>query len=178
MTIFERGLALTTITDLLSDGWDVKISEMVRPGEPFYSVDPGMPGFIPGKALIVFHPLDYNYAAYESPLNAHEQNLQWLNKWLDERVAKAMAKIDEMTDSFNAFYEVKQVDFFDATEVFDNGDGTFTFRAVEQDPYTRMIEENKKAFEDEMFRTQLEMFTKPAYLSEPQVVHIQKEKDE
>lgn len=171
------------ITDLLNDGWDVKISEMVEPGTPFVHHEPYALEGILGSPLkpiqvIVFHPLDYNYAAYESPLNAHEKNLQWLNKWLDERVAKAMAKIDEMTDRFNAFYEVKQVEFHDATEVFDNGDGTFSFHSVEQDPYTRMIEANKQAFEEEMFRAQLDMLSKPAYLSEPQVVHIQKEKDE
>lgn len=123
---------MTVLMGLLDTGWDVKISEMVQPGTPFVHDDPyTLEGFLghplkPVK-MIVFHPLDYNYIAYESYLDAHEKNMDWIRNWIEDRAAQAMRRIDEMVDGFNRKWDVQEVHFYTPTTAVENEDGTWSF---------------------------------------------------
>ncbi|QCG77573.1 hypothetical protein SEA_DIZZYRUDY_78 [Microbacterium phage DizzyRudy] len=106
-------------------------SEGAQVGAPFAALDPGNED----ASLIVFHPLDYNYAAYDDPFEAHTLNMAYIYSMIERRAEEALGRLDAMVDYLNHKYDPRIITFLHNVEVTENADGSFTFSANAGDEY-------------------------------------------
>lgn len=112
----------TTIQKLMSEGWTIQVSEAAHEGQPFAAVDESL-----GIKHMVFHPMDYNYAAYPDWQTAHEVNMTRIYQKIDDRVQIALQKLDVMVATMNAKHDPKMLIFTGPMEV-EERDGFYEFR--------------------------------------------------
>lgn len=112
----------TTIQKLMSEGWTIQVSEAAHEGQPFAAVDESL-----GIKHMVFHPMDYNYAAYPDWQTAHEVNMTRIYQKIDDRVRIALQKLDMLVDTMNAKLDPKIVHFQRGVDVEELPDGTYKF---------------------------------------------------
>lgn len=116
---------MTKLQELIEAGWTVMRSEGAQVGAPFAALDPGNED----ASLIVFHPLDYNYAAYDDPFEAHTLNMAYIYSMIERRAEEALGRLDAMVDYLNHKYDPRVVTFLHNVSVQENPDGSFTFEA-------------------------------------------------
>lgn len=132
---------MTQLTDLMSQGFQIQISELVTPDTVFPVVDGDI-------ITLIFHPVNYSYISNEDIFLAHEINMLRINKRIDEMAEEACAKLDRMVDEMNDKFTPKMVQgFFPNTEVIENPDGTFTF--VEVGPNVMSFYEPEQSSEND-----------------------------
>jgi len=116
---------MTQLTDLMSQGYQIQISEMVEPGTVFPVADPA----VEGKVTLVFHPFDYSYISNDDVFLAHEINMQRIMKNIEDSYEKACAKLDKMVYEMDHKHDPKIIAFVPNVEVIENEDGSYTFQA-------------------------------------------------
>lgn len=116
---------MTKLKELMEQGWTVMTSPLVKQGEPFIAGDPA----IPGDAAIVFHPLDYNYIAFEDPFEAHAHNMEYIYAMIDDRAKDALKHLDDLVYYYEHRNDPRIITFLHHAEVTENEDGSFTFFA-------------------------------------------------
>lgn len=119
----------TELDRLMSQGYQIMISEMVQQDTVFTFVDPANEGVHEKGDLLVFHPLNYSYLVYD-PFEAHEKNMAWIQTNVIDRLSQeALDKIDSMMYEFEHKYDARVITFLSDVSVTENPDGSFTFFA-------------------------------------------------
>lgn len=116
---------MTRLTELMSQGYAIQISEMVTPGTVFPMADPA----VEGKVTLVFHPFDYSYISNDDIFVAHEINMLRIYDQIEKSAEQALAKLDKMVYEMDHKHDPKMIAFMPNVEVVENEDGTYTFLA-------------------------------------------------
>lgn len=114
---------MSKIEDLINQGYTVMVSEHVRPDTVFAETDVDTE-----SSLLVFNPVNYEYLV-NPPLVAHANNMQRIYDRISDMAAEARERIDDMFYDAQHKHETRIFMFADATEAFENEDGSFTFFA-------------------------------------------------
>lgn len=113
---------MTILTELLNKGWNIKVSEMAKMGEPFVDID---------GDLMVFHPTDYNYVAYPEIHQWHDLNVQWLRDYIEKMAEEACDRLDKMVDDLNQKHAPHRIVQFHGPmyveEIFEDESGAVSF---------------------------------------------------
>ena len=104
----------------MSEGWQIRISELVAPDT---YVDDSV------DDVLIFHPLNYSYLAYSDPFVAHEQNMSWIQAKIELMAREALLKLDKLVDDYQDMHEPQTLLFLPNVEVIENPDGTFSMSA-------------------------------------------------
>ena len=118
---------VTQLTDLMSKGYVIQISEMVTPGTVFPATHPE------GKQMLIVHPFDYSYLSNDDIFKAHEINMLRIQQNIDKMADAACEKLDKMVWEMDHKHDPRVVGFLPNVEVTEHEDGTFTFTAVNGD---------------------------------------------
>lgn len=110
------------LQELMDAGWTIMVSELASEGTPFGSFDPGS-----DASVLVFHPMDYSYIAYEDPFIAHSVNVEMIFDRIAISSERALARLDAMVDYLNRKNDPQGMIFLPNTTVEENPDGSFTF---------------------------------------------------
>lgn len=138
---------MTRLTDLMSQGYQIQISELVTPGTVFPVADPAN-----DRTTLVFHPFDYSYISNDDIFVAHEINMLRIYKSIEDAYEKALAKLDAMIYEMEHKHDPRVVTFLHNVEVIENEDGTFTFYAQGDTPNAIFDESDKKMTPEEIMR--------------------------
>lgn len=117
----------TKLEELMAEGWEVMTSPVVKPGHPFVGTDGAFGDGTP--SVIVFHPFDYRYIAYEDIFTAHELNMADIYAKIDLMAEQAEDRLDKMVYEMAHKHDPRTVVFLYNTEAIENPDGSFTFYA-------------------------------------------------
>lgn len=117
---------MTVLTDLMKQGFQIVISEMVTPGTVFPATEPGTEG----KPILAFHPFDYSYISNDDPFVAHEINMLRIYKNIEDSYQRALEKLDKMIYEMEHKHDPKIMAFIPNVEVIELEDGTYEFRAT------------------------------------------------
>lgn len=116
---------MTRLTDLMQQGFQIQISEMVTPGTVFPHYDPGTE-----RTTLVFHPFDYSYVSNDDIFVAHEINMLRIYKNIEDSYQRALKRLDDMIYEMEHKHDPKVMAFIPNVEVVELEDGTYEFRAT------------------------------------------------
>lgn len=116
----------TLVKQLLADGWNVLVSPVVTPDQPFVHSD-GV------EKTIAFHPLNYSYASLEDPFEAHAKNMALIEAEIDEKFNQLEDKLDDMYWESYYRHNPRIITFMHNVGVTEMEDGSFSFHAQAYD---------------------------------------------
>jgi hypothetical protein len=138
---------MTRLTDLMSEGYRIQISEAVTPGTVFPYIDPAS-----HETTLAFHPFDYSYISNDDIFKAHEINMLRIYADIEKSAEEAIARLDKMVYEMDHKHDPKVYAFMPNTEVIENEDGSYTFVAVSPNEMHFYEPETSSMSEDEIMR--------------------------